>query len=64
MSGAVGDICLHLRVLSRMERRVMGGEGRYLNISFRGCPEFTRIDLLHSFFDEDPMLMYVGLLSE
>lgn len=47
-----------------MERRVMGGEGRYLNISFSGCPEFTRMDRLQYCLDEDPMLMYVGLVSE
>lgn len=63
VSGAVGDMCLHLRVLSRMERRVMGGVGRYLNMSFIGCPEFTRMDRLQSGLDAVAMLMYAGLLS-
>lgn len=40
MSGAVGAMCLHLSVDSRIDKRVFGGDGRYLNMSFNGCPEF------------------------
>jgi len=42
VSGAVGAICRQRRVDSARLRRVDGGEGRYLNMSFSGWPEFTR----------------------
>lgn len=46
MSGAVGAMCLHLSVDSRIDRRVFGGDGKYLNMSFSGCPEFINRFLL------------------
>lgn len=58
---------------SSRDRRVLGGEGRYLNISLRGCPELTSIFLLieeRVIFDEDSdslsdaIVKYVGFVSQ
>ena len=74
MSGAVGAMCLHLSVASRIERRVLGGDGKYLNMSLSGCPEFTSRFLLikgrGDLGDEgspssfDDIVKYVGFVSQ
>lgn len=52
---------------SARERRVEGGEGRYLYISFNGWPEFTRrvraTDELAG-FEPVAIRRYVGLVSQ
>lgn len=74
MSGAVGAICRHLSVDSNTDKRVLGGDGRYLNISFRGWPEFIRSFLfiggLTDFDDEEgasgseASVKYFGFVSQ
>lgn len=66
-------MCLHLRVDSRIDRRVFGGDGKYLNMSFSGCPEFINRVLLivgcvvleaePSVSSLDAMVKYVGFVS-
>lgn len=47
MSGAVGAICRQRKVLSAKPRRVNGGVGRYLNMSFNGWPLWTKNVRVH-----------------
>lgn len=56
-----------------MDKRVLGGEGRYLNISLRGCPELIKIFLFiggRVDFEEDSRSVsdasakYVGFVSQ
>ena len=66
-------MCRHLSVDSNRDKRVLGGEGRYLNMSFNGCPELTNIVLFiggRATFDEasasvsDANAKYVGFVSQ
>lgn len=73
MSGAVGAMCLHLSVDSRIDKRVFGGDGKYLNMSFSGCPEFINSFLFTegrvlgeelSASSLDAIVKYVGFVSQ